>query len=91
MKTTTLNVKIDVKTKQSLKDFAAEIGVPVSSLVNGSIKQMLRERKVIFSTKLEPTAYLEKIMNEAEADLANSRHITTTNSIAEALEHLHSL
>jgi antitoxin component of RelBE/YafQ-DinJ toxin-antitoxin module len=88
---TTLNVKIDVKTKQSLKDFAAELGVPVSSLVNGSIKQMLRERKVVFSTALSPTPYLEKVMREAEADLAAGRNITTAKNKSEALEHLRSL
>lgn len=87
---TTLNVKIDEKTKQSLKEFAAEVGVPVSALVNGSIKQMLRDRKVTFSTFLEPTAYLQKVMREAEADLAGGR-VTTAKSKDEALSHLRSL
>ncbi len=88
---TTLNVKIDTQTKQSLKEFAAEVGVPVSALVNGSIKQMLRDRKVVFSTVLEPTAYLRKIMREADADLAAGRGITTAKTKKEALEHLRSL
>ncbi len=88
---TTLNVKIDVQTKQSLKDFADELGVPVSSLVNGSIRQMLRERKVVFSTALEPTPYLENVMREAEDDLAAGRNITTAKNKAEALKHLRSL
>ena len=80
---TTLNVKIDVQTKQSLKDFAAEIGVPVSSLVNGSIRQMLRDRKVAFSTSPEPTPYLAKVLREAEADIAAGRNIVGPFSGAE--------
>ncbi len=48
MSLVTLNIKIDSKIKQELKDFAAELGVPMSSLVNGAIKQILRNRKVTF-------------------------------------------
>ena len=88
---TTLNVKIDTQTKQSLKEFADELGVPVSSLVNGSIRQMLRDRRVTFSTVLEPTPYLENIMREADADLATGRNITTFTTKEEALDHLRSL
>ena len=88
---TTLNVKIDTQTKQSLKDFANELGVPVSSLVNGSIRQMLRDRKVTFSTVLEPTPYLEKIMREADADLVADRDVSTFTTKEEALDHLRSL
>lgn len=89
--TTTLNVKIDVETKRMLKQFADELGVPVSSLVNGTIKQMLRDRKVTFSTALEPTPYLEKIMREADEDLKTGKNITSFDSHEKALEHLRSL
>jgi antitoxin component of RelBE/YafQ-DinJ toxin-antitoxin module len=86
---TTLNVKIDTETKQSLKEFAHELGVPVSSLVNGSIKQMLRDRSVTFNTKLEPTPYLEKIMREADADIATGRNLSPTfSSVDEMLDYL---
>ena len=86
---TTLNVKIDAKTKQSLKEFAAEVGVPVSSLINGTIKQMLRDRKVVFSTALEPTPYLAKILKEAEADIATGQNLSPTfESVDDMFDHL---
>ena len=84
---TTLNVKIDVQTKQSRKEFADELGVPVSSLVNGTIRQMLRDRRVVFSTVLEPTPYLEEIMRETEEDLKTGKNIITFDSNDEALAH----
>lgn len=86
---TTLNVKIDAKTKQSLKEFAAEVGVPVSSLVNGTIRQMLRDRKVVFSTALEPTPYLAKILKESEVDIATGKNLSPAfESVDDMFDHL---
>jgi antitoxin component of RelBE/YafQ-DinJ toxin-antitoxin module len=91
MTKTILNIKTDPQTKQQIQEFAAELGIPVSVIMNAQIKQMLRDRKIILSTELEPTPYLEKIMKEVEEDLINNRNITHTNSKEEALAHLRSL
>lgn len=86
-----LSIKTDVQTKQDLKAFAAELGVSSTAFVNMVIRQALRDRKIVLTTDLEPTPYLEKIMREADADYAAGKNITTTHSKAEALAHLRSL
>jgi antitoxin component of RelBE/YafQ-DinJ toxin-antitoxin module len=91
MTKTIINIKTDPATKQQLQMFASELGVPVSVIMNAQIKQMLRDRKVVLSTELEPTPYLVKIMEQVEKDLADNKNITHTNSIKEALAHLDSL
>jgi antitoxin component of RelBE/YafQ-DinJ toxin-antitoxin module len=91
MTKTILNIKTDPSTKQQIQEFAAELGVPVSVIMNAQIKQMLRDRKIILSTELEPTPYLEKIMEQVEEDLKTGRNITRTSSKKEALSHLRSL
>ena len=74
-KTSTINIRVDERTHQELKKFAEHIGIPASSLVNASIRQMLRTREVAFSTSLKPTAYLQNIIEEAEADYTEDRNI----------------
>ncbi len=91
MNTAVINVKTDPETKQQLKAFADNLGLPVSALMNAMIRQMLRSGRVEFSTALEPTPYLEEIMREAEADYKANRNITHTHSTKEALAHLDSL
>lgn len=86
-----LNIKTDPETKQQIQEFAAELGMPVSVILNAQIKQMLRDRKLMFSTELKPTPYLEKIMEEVERDLVAKRNIIWTNSNSEAIAHLDSL
>lgn len=86
-----INFKVDKEVKEEAQKLARDLGVPLSTLVNAQIKQMLRSRTVILTTDLKPTPYLEKIIKEAEADYAAGRNITRTNSIEEALAHLDSL
>lgn len=72
----TLNVKIDSQVKRELRDFANEVGVPVSSLINGSIRQMLRDRRVVFSTTLEPTASFATDLKRIEGDVKAGRNVS---------------
>ena len=86
-----MNIRMDEDTRRKLKEFAGQVGIPATSLVNASIKQMLRNQQVVLSTNLEPTPYLEKIIKEAEADYAAGKNITTTYTDEETLAFLHSL
>ena len=91
MNKTVLNFRTDRDTKQQIQELAAELGVPVSVILNAQIKQMLRDRKLVLSAELEPTRYLEKIMEEVEQDLAANKNIIWTKSAKEAIAHLESL
>jgi antitoxin component of RelBE/YafQ-DinJ toxin-antitoxin module len=91
MNTATLNIKTDPSTKEQIKAFADNIGLPVSALVNAQIKQILRTGRVELNTDLEPTDFLVDTMRQARADYAADRDITHTNSTDEAMAHLDSL
>lgn len=90
-KTTSMNIRIDEQTRKELKDFAAQVGIPASSLVNATIRQMLRTGEVRLTTKLEPTPHLEKIITEAEADYAAGKNITRVANKKELKDFLDSL
>lgn len=91
MNSVLLSVKTDPDTKEQLKAFAAELGVSTTAFVNMVVKQALRDRRVVLSTDLEPTPYLENIMRKAEADYAAGRNITTLKGKKAILDHLRSL
>jgi addiction module RelB/DinJ family antitoxin len=76
MSTVLLSIKTDSDTKDELKSFAAELGVSTTAFVNLLVKQVLRDRRVVLSTALEPTPYLEKIMREVETDLKTGKNIS---------------
>jgi antitoxin component of RelBE/YafQ-DinJ toxin-antitoxin module len=92
MTKTILNIKTDPETKVQIQEFAAELGVPVSVIMNAQIKQMLRDRKIVLSTGLEPTPYLVKIMEQVERDLKTGRNMSPAFSTAkDAINYLNSL
>lgn len=90
-KNITMNIRLDEDTRRELRDFAAEIGIPATTLVNASIKQMLRTREVTFRAALEPTPSLEEAIREAELDYETKSNITITETDEETLAHLRSL
>ena len=91
MSSVLFSFKTDHKTKQEIKDFAAELGMPMTTFVNTVVRQALRDRRVVLTTGLEPTPYLEAIIKEAEADYKAGRNIITTETDEETLSYLRSL
>ena len=84
-----LNFKTDPGTKKQLQAFAAELGVPVSVIMNAQIKQLLRDHTITLSTELQPTVYLEKIMRQVNQDLKTGHDISPTFTSADDMfEHL---
>ena len=75
MSSVLLTIKTDPDTKKQLKNFATELGITSTAFVNMLVKQALRDRRIVLSTKLEPTPYLEKIMREAEEDYKAGRNV----------------
>ena len=49
---TVLNVKVDKKEKEEAQALAAEMGVPLSTIVNAHLREFLRTRT--FTVSLEP-------------------------------------
>ncbi len=91
MTKTILNIKIAPQTKLQIQEFAAELGVPVSVIINAQVKQMLRDRKIVLSTELEPTPYLVKIMEQVEKDLIANKNMTKAMNVKEAIAYLNLL
>ncbi len=49
---TILNVKVDKEQKEKAKKIAAQMGVPLSTIINAHLREFIRTRE--FSIKLEP-------------------------------------
>ena len=73
---TLLNIKTDAAVKREAKKFAEEIGLPLSTLINASLKQMLRERRVHFTVPLIPNKKTAKILRQASEDYLKGKNIS---------------
>jgi len=91
MSDTTLTIRTDNATKQTITDFAASLGLSASAFITAATLQVIRDGQLTLTPVLEPTLYLEKIMREIDEDIKIDRNITHTNSKNEAISHLKSL
>ena len=68
MSSVLLSIKTDEETKEAVKEFAGELGVSTTALINMVLKQTLRDKKIVLSTVPEPTPYLKKIIKQVIQD-----------------------
>lgn len=87
-----INIKADREVKKRAQELAADLGLPLSTIINAYLKQFVREEEVYFSTAPKMTAQLETIIEEAEKDLFENKNISPIFSSAKEVNvHLNSL
>lgn len=91
MSKTVINFKIDSDVKEEAKKLARELGMPLSSIINAQLRELIRTRTLNVSAEPRMTPYLERIIEGVEQDRKAGKNITKTSSLEEALAHLDSL
>jgi antitoxin component of RelBE/YafQ-DinJ toxin-antitoxin module len=71
-----LTIRTDTKTKKTIADFAASVGLSTSAFATAILLQAVREQRVLLTPTLEPTPYLEKVMREADSDIKANKNIS---------------
>ena len=69
MNTAVINIKVEPKTKKEAQKVAEEMGISLSGLVNGLLKQVVKTKEVTFSAREEPSAYLIQSLKETEKEI----------------------
>ncbi len=80
---TVLNIKIDKKVKEEAQKLAKSLGLNMSQIANASYKKFIRTREFTFSDGYTMTPYLEKVVEEAQADYNAGKNISPRFSNAE--------
>jgi addiction module RelB/DinJ family antitoxin len=78
-----LNIRTNEQTKKQIKDFATSLGLSTSAFVTAVLLQVVREKRVVLTSPLEPTIYLEKVMHEADADIKTGTNLSKVYDNAE--------
>ncbi len=73
MNTTTINFKTDADVKNEAYKTAREMGVNLSVVLNGLLRQFIRTKTVVLTASEEPTEYLIQALNESKEDIKRGR------------------
>lgn len=83
MNNAALTIRTDPKTKKVIADFAASVGLSTSAFATAILLQAVREQRVLLTPSLEPTPYLEGLMQKALADRKSDRNYETVTNETE--------
>ena len=73
MNNTVINIRTDAKLKSSAQKIAENLGLSLSGLINGFLKNLVKTKTAYFSLKEKPSDYLIKAIKEAEEDWKTGR------------------
>ncbi len=60
-----LNVKIDSKLKKEAQEIVEDLGLSISAVVSNALKELVQEKRVVFSLHPEPSEETKKILKSA--------------------------
>lgn len=83
---TVINIKSDKKIKEKAQKVAKEMGLPLGTLINAYLRQLIRNEEVYFSSAPRMTKELEETIEEARNDLKVKKNISPVFSTKEELK-----
>ncbi len=88
MQTAIINIKTEPKVKKDAQKVADDMGLSLSSLINGLLKQVIRTKSVEFRVGETPSAYLKSAIKQAERNIKTGNHSPAFKTGKEAVEWL---
>jgi addiction module RelB/DinJ family antitoxin len=87
-----ITVKIDADVKQEAQKLAQKLGLSLSSIVENKLREVVRERRVVFEEELVPNQKTAKELEKIETDINSNLNLSRPfNSFEELERHLNSL
>ncbi|MDD4990021.1 MAG: DUF6364 family protein [Candidatus Pacebacteria bacterium] len=83
---TVINIKTKKDLKESAKKTASDLGLSLSAVINGYLRQFVRNKAVYFSVAPTMTPELESLLGKIEYDIARSRNVSKSISSASELK-----
>lgn len=83
---TLLSIKTDVEVKRGVKKIAEELGLPLSTIINAYLKQLLRERRIDFALPLVPNKKTTNVLRRAHGDYQKGKNISPAFENAEKMD-----
>ncbi|MFA6340854.1 MAG: hypothetical protein WCX27_01245 [Candidatus Paceibacterota bacterium] len=86
MDKTIINIKTDRYVKEGAQSAARELGLPLGTIINAYLRELAREKRVIFSVPPTPNVKLRALLKTIYED--SKKKTVKGLSYAEAVEHL---
>ncbi len=91
MSTTLINIKTDVVLKRQAKEVAKDLGLPLGTIVNSYLRELVRERRVIFASPPALNKRTQRLLEKIDRDIVAEKNFDGPFSPDEAVAFLDSV
>lgn len=89
MNTAVINIKTDPQVKAKAQKVAQDLGISLSTVVNGALRQFIKTRTVTFAdTELELTPWAKRMLKQSEKDAKRGFVSPTFKTAEESIKWL---
>ena len=88
MHTAVINIKTEPKLKQELKSVAKELGLPVGTILNAYVREVVRERRVVFSAPPALNERTRRLLARIDKDIRAGKNADGPFTSQEAVAYL---
>ncbi len=87
-----ITIKIDASLKQEAQKLAKSLGLSLSAIIENQLREVVRDRRVVFEEELIPNKKTAKMLREIQAEIKAGHNLNGPFKTFEELEeHLDSL
>lgn len=91
MDKTVLNIKTDKSLKEKAQKVAKDMGLPLGTIMNQYLRELVDERRIVFQSPLMPNKATQKVLLRASEDYRRGVNISPTfTNVKEAMSWLES-
>lgn len=84
---TVLNIKINKDLKESVREVAQELGLPLSIIVNSYLRRFVDERRIEFVAHPTPNKETQKLLKEISKDIDAGKNLYGPFDTAEEMDN----
>ncbi|MBF8250032.1 MAG: RelB [Candidatus Levybacteria bacterium] len=88
MNTAVINIKTEPEVKIEAQKIARELGVSLSSLINSFLKHFVKTKKITFSAREEPSAYLKAVIKKARENRRQGKSSPVFDNVGDSFKWL---
>jgi len=91
MEKTLLNIKTDKKVKEEAQKVAKELGLPLGTIINAYLRDLAREKRVLFSVPPSPNPRTQRLLKKILSGAKQKKKSAGPFTYEEAIAYLNKL
>lgn len=79
-------IKLDSAVKKEAQKVAKSMGLSLSTIIENKLREVIKDRRVVFEADIEPNTAFKKVINKIETDVKSNKNLSSPMATISELE-----